>query len=61
MNEILRRRVIEEANILINTGMSVKALSRLIGISKSTIYKDMKYKLKDIDYNKYCNLKKLFL
>ena len=61
MREILKRRVIEEANILINTGMSVSELSRLIRISKSTIYNDIRYKLKDIDYNKYNDIKKLNL
>ena len=61
MKELLKRRVLEEANILINTRMSVNQLSKLIRLSKSTIYRDMKYKLKGIDYDKYNDIRKIIV
>ena len=51
------RRILEEANIIINTKISILELSRLLHISREKIYKDIE-KLKHIDINIYKEVKK---
>ena len=53
-----KRRILEEANIIINTKISVLELSRLLGISQRKIHNDIE-KLKDIDINIYKEVKKV--
>ena len=51
MNAIIKRRVLEEANIIVNTETTLRNLARRLGISKSTIHKDMQIRLIKIDQN----------
>lgn len=60
MNKIITRRVIEEANIIINTEITLRSLAKRLGISKSTIHKDMQERLIQIDKNLYKKVKKVF-
>ena len=50
MNAIIKRRVLEEANIIVNTETTLRNLARRLGISKSTIHKDMQIRLIKILY-----------
>lgn len=55
MKELIKKRVIEEANIIVNTHMTIRELTKIMGVSKSTIHHDMKVTLKLVDsalYNK---------
>ena len=60
MNKDLERRVIEEANIIVNTKITLRELARKIGYSKSTIHKDMQERLKDIDQDLYESVQEVF-
>ena len=60
MNEKIKRRVLEEANIIKNTKITLRELSRLIGVSKSTIHNDMKERLKLIDKSLFIDVNKIF-
>ena len=53
MNEALRRRVIYQARIMLENQLTVREVAKLIGLSKSTIHKDLTEKLKLIDENLY--------
>ncbi len=60
MNKIIQRRVIEEANIIANTDITLRQLARRLGISKSTIHKDMNERLLKLDKNLYKRVKNVF-
>ena len=59
-NAIIKRRVLEEANIIVNTETTLRNLARRLGISKSTIHKDMQIRLIKIDQNLYHKVQKVF-
>ena len=61
MNDIIKRRVLEEAYMIINTKMTIRDLSKIIGVSKSTIHIDMRERLKLIDKQLYLEVNKVFL
>ena len=48
MNRI-EKRVIEEANYIINTKETVREISKKFKVSKSTVHKDLHERLKKID------------
>ncbi len=53
MNHIIISRVIQEAYYMIETGMTVRELSTIFSVSKSTVHKDLQYRLKEINYSLY--------
>lgn len=53
MNEAIRRRVVYQARIMLDDMLTVREVAKLIGLSKSTIHKDLTEKLKVIDFDLY--------
>lgn len=49
MNEAIRERVLYSAKIMVNDRLTVREVAKIIGISKSTVHKDLTEKLKTID------------
>lgn len=60
MKEYIEKRIIEEANIIINTKITIRDLSKIIGVSKSTIHNDMQNRLKCINKELYDKVQKCF-
>ena len=60
MNAIIKRRVLEEANIIVNTETTLRNLARRLGITTSTLHKDMQIRLIKIDQNLYHKVQKVF-
>lgn len=60
MNETIKIRVLEEADIIVNTKQTLRALEKHLSVSKSTIHKDMQSRLRKIDENKYNEVQKIF-
>ena len=59
MNEAIRRRVLYQAKIMLDNKLTVREVAKIIGLSKSTIHKDLTEKLKSIDeylYDEITNL-----
>ena len=46
MSEDIDRRVYEEARFIVSTGATVRACSAQFGVSKTTIHKDMRQRLR---------------
>lgn len=46
-------RVIEEGNYIIKTGKTVREMAQVFGLSKSTIHKDLRERLLEIDNELY--------
>lgn len=49
MNETIRRRVLYQAKVMLEDQLTVREVAKIIGLSKSTIHKDLTEKLKLID------------
>ena len=52
----INKRVLEEANYIIQTGKTVREISSLFKVSKSTVHKDLHERLLKIDKEKYKNV-----
>ena len=53
MNKRIIDRVIEEGNYIVRTGDTVRGMASVFGISKSTIHKDLRERLLEIDKELY--------
>lgn len=53
MSEKIEQRVIEEALYMIKTKKTLREIAKVFNVSKSTVHKDLKEKLKNIDNNLY--------
>ena len=49
MRREIQIRVVDSAEYIVATGATVRACARKFGVSKSTIHKDMRLRLPDID------------
>ena len=59
MNKAIIKRVIEEANYIIKTGSTVREMSKIFNVSKSTVHKDLHERLMDINYKLYLEVEKI--
>lgn len=59
MDKKIITRVLEEGKYIINTGKTVREMATIFNISKSTIHKDLRERLLEIDsemYNKVSSI-----
>lgn len=49
MQDYIIERVLNEAIYIIKTKKTVREMSKVFGVSKSTIHKDLAYRLREID------------
>ena len=53
MNSLITKRVIDEANYMIDTKKTIREIAKVFNISKSTVHKDLHERLLDIDSKLY--------
>lgn len=53
MNSIIIRRVLDEADYMIDTGKTIRELAKIFNVSKSTVHKDLHERLLLINQEKY--------
>lgn len=53
MNKVIIDRVIFEGKHIIQTGDTVRDMANIFGVSKSTVHKDLKERLLEIDKDMY--------
>ena len=51
MNSLIIKRVIDEANYMIDTKKTIREIAKIFNVSKSTVHKDLHERLVDIDYS----------
>lgn len=51
MNNNIKKRVLDEANHIINTKDTIRTTADVFNVSKSTVYTDLSNRLKRIDQN----------
>ena len=59
MNKRIIDRVIEEGKYIIDTGKTVREMAGVFGVSKSTVHKDLRDRLLEIDVNMYNEVSKI--
>lgn len=50
MNQIIKTRTLKEAEYIKNTNITIRELSKVFNVSKSTVHKDLRDRLKIINY-----------
>lgn len=53
MTDPIAERAVETARYIIETGCTVRQAALHFGVSKSTVHKDVSYRLRDIDLSLY--------
>ena len=64
MNKDIINRVLEESNYIIETKDTIRNIAKVFNVSKSTVHKDLKERLLEIDtelYNKVSSILKYHL
>ena len=61
MNSKIKKRVLEEANYILNTKDTIRNISNVFKVSKSTVHKDLHERLKDINGEIYDKVNKILL
>ena len=59
MKQHIVLRAIKLADYILETKATVRDTSKIYGVSKSTVHKDVTERLKTIDYDKYAKVKKI--
>ena len=59
MNSIITRRIISEANYIINTNDTIRNIAKEFNVSKSTVHKDLHERLIHINNELYNGVKKI--
>ena len=60
MGKLIKERVYKEAYYILKTKKTLRELSKVFNLSKSTIHKDLKERLKSIDLALYKEVNKIF-
>ena len=60
MNSIMRKRIIDEAQYMLETNKTVREISQVFNVSKSTIHKDLHDRLKYINIDIYNKIESIF-
>lgn len=53
MNSVIVKRVINEGEFMVRTGKTVREIAKVFGLSKSTIHKDLRERLLEVDVDLY--------
>ncbi len=53
MTDLIFKRVIEEANYMLDTKNTIREIAKVFNVSKSTVHKDLHERLADIDLSLY--------
>ena len=53
MNSLIVKRVIDEANYILDTKKTIREIAKVFNVSKSTVHKDLHERLIDINYELY--------
>lgn len=60
MNEFIKKRVLEEANYILDTKNTIRKTAEVFSISKSTVHMDLNKRLKKIDQDLAKEINKIF-
>jgi putative DeoR family transcriptional regulator (stage III sporulation protein D) len=55
----IKKRVLNETQVILKTGYTIREIAKLFNVSKSTVHKDLHERLYDIDKEKYKQVDKI--
>jgi len=56
MNSLIIRRVVDEANYMLDTKKTIREVAKVFNVSKSTVHKDLHERLLEIDSDLYMKI-----
>ena len=56
MKKAIIKRTLKEAELMISTNKTIREIAECLKISKSTVHKDLKERLKEINKSKYAKI-----
>ena len=59
MNKAIVKRVLDEAEYIIDTGKTVREIASIFHVSKSTVHKDLHERLLDINQTLFVDVEKI--
>ena len=59
MNKYIENRILEESNYIIKTKNTIRETAKNFNVSKSTVHKDVSYRLIELNKNKYEEVAKI--
>lgn len=59
MNSLILKRVIDEANYIIDSEKTIREVAKFFKVSKSTVHKDLSERLIEVDNNLYNKVSKI--
>ena len=57
--DIIEYRTLQEAELMFVTGITLRQVAKIVGLSKSTVHKDLTEVLPQLDEELYKNVKKI--
>ena len=51
MNSLIMKRVLDEANYMLDTKKTIREIATIFNVSKSTVHKDLHERLRDINFD----------
>lgn len=60
MDRLIINRVLSEANYIISTNKTIRDLSKIFGVSKSTVYKDLSERLYEVNIDLFNDVNVIF-
>ena len=55
----INERILDETQVILKTGYTIREIARIFNVSKSTVHKDLHERLLKIDKNKYKEVDKI--
>lgn len=59
MKSEITNRILKEAHYIIDTKKTLRDMAKVFGVSKSTVHKDLKERLKEVDISLYRPVSKI--
>ena len=59
MNSLIIKRVLDEANYMLDTKETIREIAKIFNVSKSTVHKDLHERLIDVDSNLFYEINKV--
>ena len=59
MNKYIENRILEESNYIIKTKNTIREKEKNFNVSKSTVHKDVSYRIIELNKNKYEEVAKI--
>jgi putative DeoR family transcriptional regulator (stage III sporulation protein D) len=56
MNSFITKRVLDEANYMLNSKNTIREIAKVFNVSKSTVHKDLHERLANIDFQLYSKI-----